>query len=425
VTVNVVEPEIFVAGSTPLTVVVPTDAVVANPFEDTTFERVATAGADEIQVTVDVRSSVVPLVYVPVAASCFVRPSGTLGDEGAIAIETSCADVTVSVVEPVIWVAGSTAAIVVVPTTPAVATPREADAFEIEAIAEVEEDQVTLAVRTWVDPSVYVPVAVNCTVSPLGTDCAVGVTAIETSWAAVTVSVAVAKMADVASVALIVEEPTPVEVARPFDPAVFDTCATAEFDASQATVPVRSRLVASLYVPVAVNSCFAPSAMEGVGGVIASDIRRAAVTVKAVLDESPDPGSVAEMVVVPRPAVEASPLAAPVVDTEAMLENDDDQFTIEVMSCVVASVYVPVAVNCCFVPRGTDGRSGVIAIDASCAELTVTTVLPAIPVAGSVAVIVAVPGATLVTSPLETVATGGVEVVQVTEDVRSRVVRSL
>ena len=123
VTVSVVEPEIFVAGSTALTVVVPTDAVVANPFEDSAFERVATAGVDELHVTVDVRSSVVPLVYVPVAANCLVRPSGTLGDDGAIAMETSCADVTPSVVEPAIWVAGSTALIVVVPTTPAVATP--------------------------------------------------------------------------------------------------------------------------------------------------------------------------------------------------------------------------------------------------------------------------------------------------------------
>ena len=170
--------------------------------------------------------------------------------------------------------------------------------------------------------------------------------------------------------------------------------------------------------------------MEGVGGVIAIEVRRAAVTVKAVLAESFDVGSVAVRVTVPAPVVETSPRAVPVEDTEATFKADDDQFTIAVMFCVVASVYVPVAVSCSVVPRGTDGCSGVMAIDMSCAALTVTTVLPATLVAGSVAVIVAEPGATLVTSPLdgaalETVATAGWEVVQVTEDVRSRVVRSL
>jgi hypothetical protein len=275
-------------------------------------------------------------------------------------------------------------------------------------------------------PSVYVPVAVNCCVRPTGSS-ATGVTAIAVSCAAVTVNVAVAETLDEASVALIVVEPTPVEVARPFEPAVFDTWATVGSDASQAAVPVRSRLVESVYVPVAVNCCFAPSAMDGAGGVIASEVRRAAVTVKAVLAESPDPGSVAEMVVVPSPTVEASPRAAPVVDTVATLKTDVDQFTLAVMSCVVASVYVPIAVNCWLVPSGTDAWSGVTAIETSCAELTVTTVLAAIPVAGSEALIVAVPGATPFTSPLdgaavETVATAGREVVQVTEEVRSRVV---
>jgi hypothetical protein len=275
-------------------------------------------------------------------------------------------------------------------------------------------------------PSVYVPVAANCRVRPTGSDGATGVTAIAVSCAAVTVNVAVPET-DEASVALIDVEPTPVEVARPLEPAVFDTWATAGSEASQAAVPVRSRLVESVYVPIAVNCCFAPSAMDGAGGVIASEVRRAAVTVKAVLAESPDPGTVAEMVVVPSPAVEASPRAVPVVDTEATLKTDDDQFTPAVMSCVVASVYVPIAVNCWLVPSGTDAWSGVTAIETSCAELTVTTVLPAIPVAGSEALIVAVPGATPVTSPLdgaalETVATAGREVVQVTEEVRSRVV---
>ena len=51
--------------------------------------------------------------------------------------------------------------IVVSPTAPPVAMPSDPAAFEIEAIAGVEEDHVTLAVSGWVEASVYVPVAVN------------------------------------------------------------------------------------------------------------------------------------------------------------------------------------------------------------------------------------------------------------------------
>ena len=53
-----------------------------------------------------------------------------------------------------------------------------------------EEAQVTAAVRSWVVLSVKVPVAVNCSVSPLAMLGFGGVTAMDTSVAAVTVNVA-------------------------------------------------------------------------------------------------------------------------------------------------------------------------------------------------------------------------------------------
>ena len=83
------------------------------------------------------------------------------GDAGVTVTETSCAAVTVSVVDAARLVAGSSAVIVVSPTAPPVAMPSDPAAFEIEAIAGVEEDHVTLAVSGWVEASVYVPVAVN------------------------------------------------------------------------------------------------------------------------------------------------------------------------------------------------------------------------------------------------------------------------
>src|SRR5271167_5013755 len=57
------------------------------------------------------------------------------------------------------------------------------------AVVVLEDAHVTLAVRFCVELSLYVPVAVNCCVLPAATDGFTGVTAMDTSVAAVTVSV--------------------------------------------------------------------------------------------------------------------------------------------------------------------------------------------------------------------------------------------
>ena len=57
--------------------------------------------------------------------------------------------------------------------------------------------------------------------------------------------------------------------------------------------------------------------------------------------------------------------------------------------CLLPSLYVPVAVNCCVVPAGTDGFAGVTAIDTSVGGVTVNVVDP--PIEPSVAWIVALP----------------------------------
>ena len=92
-------------------------------------------------------------------------------------------DVTVSPVEPTIEPDSACAArIVVVPCITAVANPVPV----IVATDCLVEDQVTELVRFCVLPSVYVPVAVNCTVRPLAAEGLAGVTAMETSLAGVT-----------------------------------------------------------------------------------------------------------------------------------------------------------------------------------------------------------------------------------------------
>lgn len=77
---------------------------------------------------------------------------------------------------------------VVVPRPMAVANPSEPDALLTETTDASAELQVACVVRSWVVLSEYVPVAVNCKVNPLATLWFAGVTEIELSVAAVTVS---------------------------------------------------------------------------------------------------------------------------------------------------------------------------------------------------------------------------------------------
>jgi hypothetical protein len=78
------------------------------------------------------------------------------------------------------------------------------------------------------------------------------------------------------------------------------------------------------------------------------------------------------MVVVPRPTAVASP-AVLIVATVAAEEL---HVAVLVRFCVLASVYVPVAVNCCVLPLVIEGLAGVTAIDTSVAAVTVSVVLP-------------------------------------------------
>lgn len=73
----------------------------------------------------------------------------------------------------------------------------------------------------------------------------------------------------------------------------------------------------------------------------------------------------------------------------ATVATDELQWAFIETSCVVPSLNVPVAVNCCVLPDGTDVFAGVITIETSVPVLTVSVVVAFSPEA--VAVIVAVP----------------------------------
>jgi hypothetical protein len=143
VTVSVVEPAIIETGMVAVIVAVPIPSPLATPSLPEALETLAIEPDDVDQLTVFVRSCVLPSVYVPVAMKPWVVPFAMLGVPGVTAMLTSVAAVTVSVVEPEMLLTGSVAVTVVVPPISAVARPMLPDAFEIEATVTSELDQVT------------------------------------------------------------------------------------------------------------------------------------------------------------------------------------------------------------------------------------------------------------------------------------------
>lgn len=81
----------------------------------------------------------------------------------------------------------------------------------------------------------------------------------------------------------------------------------------------------------------------------------------------------------------------------ATVAEDELHVATEVTSCVLPSVYVPVAVKACVVPSGITGTAGVTAIDTSTAGFTATVVEPLI--VPNAAVTVVLPNPTLLATP--------------------------
>ena len=131
---------------------------------------------------------------------------------------------------------------------------------EIVATAVFDDVHVAVAVRSCVDLSLYVPVAVNCVRVPTGTEAFAGVTAIDCSTGAVTVSAAVPTT--LFTVAVIVVDPGVKVVADPPGAIV----ATDVLDEFHVAVIVRSLVVLLLYVPRAVNARGRPAATDAVAG---------------------------------------------------------------------------------------------------------------------------------------------------------------
>jgi hypothetical protein len=171
VTVSVVLPE--APPETALIVVEPAPPLLAKPA----MLMVATVVTEELHVTEEVRFCVLPSVYVPVAANCWVLPGGIVALAGVTTIEVSCGGVTVSVVLPEML--PEMAMMIVEPVPTLLAKP----AVLMVATVVTEEFHVAEEVRFCVLPSMYVPVATNCWVLPGGIEGVAGVTVIDASAA--------------------------------------------------------------------------------------------------------------------------------------------------------------------------------------------------------------------------------------------------
>jgi hypothetical protein len=210
--------------------------------------------------------------------------------------------------------------------------------------------------------SEYVPVAVNCWLAPFVIDGFAGVTAIETKVAAVTVNVS-AGLVTPERAAVICDVPMAMPLAKP----VLAIVATVVVPDTHVAWLVRSCVLLSEYVPVALNCFVVPFAIVGLPGVTAIDTNVAAVTVN-VSPGLVTPLSAAVICDVPVP----TPVASPALFKVATVVVTEFHVTLAVRFCVLLSVYVPVAVNCSVVPFAIDGLAGVTAIDTSVAAATVS-----------------------------------------------------
>jgi hypothetical protein len=231
-------------------------------------------------------------VPVPTAVNFSDVPFAIRGVLGMMLMDTRWAVETVKVVEPL--TAPSVAEMVVVPVARLPTKPR----LFMVAVAGLEEPQRTESVRSSVLVSLKVPVAVNCFVVPTAMLEFAGVTAIETNVALLTLSEAVPVTEP--ETALIVADPGPTDVARP----EALTVAVPGSDDVHVT-DVKSCVLPSSKVPVALNCWSVPRAIATAFGSTSMDIRCAGTTVKVVVSLR-DP-TVAVIVACPAPAVAATP----------------------------------------------------------------------------------------------------------------------
>jgi hypothetical protein len=180
---------------------------------------------------------------------------------------------TVSMVVPL--TVPMTAVIVTDPSATPVTTPVEGPT--LASVGSLDDHVATVVTFTEL-LSEYVPIAVSWTVLVMPTDGALAVTIIDSNAAAPIFSVALPET--LPDVAVMTVDPTATDVASP--EAAF-TVAVAGVPELQLTLLVKSVVLLSLNVPVALNCCVRPSGMPGAPGVTAIDSNPLTKDTRAVL----------------------------------------------------------------------------------------------------------------------------------------------
>lgn len=277
------------------------------------------------------------------------------------------------------------AVIVVVPVAALLASPFP----PIEATLTLEDVQVTSFVRISVVPSLKLPVAVKRSELPNAMLGSVGVMVSEVSVAGVTESVAVPTCPE--KNAVIVALPAATPVASPLLPTMSLTVAIDAGDDVHEADCVRSCVLPSANVPMALNCASVCCATLALAGVICSDTSAADSTTTAIVPLI-EP-SCALMVALPADC----PVSWPALLTLATLPADELQLTELVIVWVLPSLNVPVAVQPSVDAAARTALGGVTAIETSVTELTVNGVDAVTP--SSVALMLELPGATADASP--------------------------
>jgi hypothetical protein len=227
------------------------------------------------------------------------------------------AAVTVTVAEP--WMPLRVAVMEVLPIAKPVTSPLVPETLLTCATVLSPDVQLTCVVRFAVLPSLKVPVAVSCTVVPFAIEEVVGVTAIEDTVAAVTLTVVDPEIEPCVAVTSVLPIFTP--VAKPLGL----TVATVVTVATQPTELVRSFVLPSEKVPVAFSCDVVPLGIEGRAGVTLIETNVAAVTLTVA--EPLIAPSVATIEVLPKASPVTSPWLLETLLTCAMLLSAEVQST--------------------------------------------------------------------------------------------------
>ena len=255
-----------------------------------------------------------------------------------------------------------------------------------------DDVQVTCPVKLSVDPSLNVPVAVNCCGEPKVITGFMGLIAIELKVALDTVNEATPTCP--ANTAVTVTVPGAIPVAWPNDPSAALIVATVESDDVHCTEFVRSCVAPFVSVPVAFKGIDVPSATVPLPEIVIA-VKAWTVKFAGVLVTPPS-----WQVTAAEPL--DCPVTIPIALTVATVGAEDNQVATVSTCCVELSLNLAIACNARFESTVKPATPGVTVIDVSVAELTVSgtdSVAVAPPNVNVAEIVVAPPGATPVATP--------------------------